>query len=109
MRNAFTLIELMIVIAIIAIIAAIAIPNIMENKKEKVNGVEISYRDLVGKTFIWNGNKVLVTDYTPTEYRMIYKIVILNKNQSVAVEADKNVLFEAYKDYLRNPKSIEIE
>ena len=32
MRNAFTLIELMIVISIIAIIAAIAIPNIMEKR-----------------------------------------------------------------------------
>jgi prepilin-type N-terminal cleavage/methylation domain-containing protein len=33
MRNAFTLIELMIVITIIAIIAAIAIPNLMEKRK----------------------------------------------------------------------------
>ncbi len=32
MRNAFTLIELMIVIAIIAIIAAIAIPNLLESR-----------------------------------------------------------------------------
>jgi len=32
MRNAFTLIELMIVVAIIAIIAAIAIPNIMDKR-----------------------------------------------------------------------------
>lgn len=35
MRNAFTLIELMIVIAIIAIIAAIAIPNLLESKKNQ--------------------------------------------------------------------------
>jgi len=33
MKKAFTLIELMIVVAIIAIIAAIAIPNLMESKK----------------------------------------------------------------------------
>ncbi len=33
MKKAFTLIELMIVIAIIAIIAAIAIPNLLESKK----------------------------------------------------------------------------
>src|ERR1700677_3990536 len=32
MRSAFTLIELMIVIAIIAIIAAIAIPNLLESR-----------------------------------------------------------------------------
>ncbi len=32
MRQAFTLIELMIVIAIIAIIAAIAIPNLLESR-----------------------------------------------------------------------------
>jgi len=32
MRNAFTLIELMIVIAIIAIIAAIAVPNLLESR-----------------------------------------------------------------------------
>jgi prepilin-type N-terminal cleavage/methylation domain-containing protein len=33
MRRAFTLIEAMIVLAIVAIIAAIAIPNLMESKK----------------------------------------------------------------------------
>jgi len=33
MNEAFTLIELMIVVAIIAIIAAIAIPNLLESKK----------------------------------------------------------------------------
>ena len=38
MKKAFTLIELMIVVAIIAIIAAIAIPNLMESKKAANEG-----------------------------------------------------------------------
>ena len=38
MTKAFTLIELMIVVAIIAIIAAIAIPNLMESKKAANEG-----------------------------------------------------------------------
>ena len=38
MRNAFTLIELMIVISIIAIIAAIAIPNLMESQRKAIPG-----------------------------------------------------------------------
>jgi prepilin-type N-terminal cleavage/methylation domain-containing protein len=36
MRKAFTLIELMIIIAIVAIIAAIAIPNIIDARNKKV-------------------------------------------------------------------------
>jgi len=35
MKRAFTLIELMIIICIIAIIAAIAIPNLLEHRKNK--------------------------------------------------------------------------
>ncbi|MHC4871164.1 MAG: DUF2950 family protein [Planctomycetota bacterium] len=38
MKKAFTLIELMIVVAIIAIIAAIAIPNLLESKKAANEG-----------------------------------------------------------------------
>ncbi len=38
MRNAFTLIELMIVIVIIAAIAAIAIPNLLESARHLARG-----------------------------------------------------------------------
>ena len=50
MKNAFTLIELMIVIAIIAIISAIAIPNLMEaNKRQKVQPKAITQEEFVKK------------------------------------------------------------
>lgn len=39
MRRAFTLIELMIVIAIIAIIAAIAIPNLIESRNRHLASI----------------------------------------------------------------------
>lgn len=109
MRKAFSLIELMIVVAIIAIIAAIAIPAIIQNKKETINGVSVGYRDVVGKTFFWNGNKIFVTDYKTNGGIGAYKIAILNKNNSIAIEADAKSVFEAYKNFLLNPKNLDVE
>jgi prepilin-type N-terminal cleavage/methylation domain-containing protein len=57
MRRAFTLIELMIVIAIIAIIAAIAIPNLVEAKKK--DNLRIGDE----ATVIESGMRVKVLDY----------------------------------------------
>lgn len=47
MKRAFTVIELVICVAIIAIIACIVIPN-------------IAAQDLVGKPALWNGQRVHV-------------------------------------------------
>ena len=105
MKKAFTLIELMMVIAIIEIIAAIAIPNLIEAQAYHANtGKTIQYHDLVGKTFPWNGNKVIVTNY----YNFKYNIVILNgQTNSIAVEADRTAIMEAYVEYVN--KSIPAE
>lgn len=98
MRKAFTLIELMICIAIVAIIAAIAIPNL----------VEAGYRDIVGKTFQWNGNKTLIVDY---DKGWKYVVVIMPKDGgAVNVTADRQVIMDAYKASLTVPtKSLQVE
>ena len=62
MRSAFTLIELIIVIAIIVIIASIAIPKIMESTTKSVqdNGVITPERMLPVKPVIKDGGKINV-------------------------------------------------
>ena len=108
MRRAFTVIELMIVIAIVAIIVAISIPNLIEvqnQEKNKVNGVSIGYRDVVGKTFQWNGNKTLIVDYD-SDWK--YVVVIMPKDGgAVNVTADRQVIMDAYKASLAAPVTAE--
>ena len=64
MRKAFTLIELMIVIAIIAIIAAIAIPNLMEARKK-------STRVQAGDTATVNASGVRVIATEVISYHLV--------------------------------------
>jgi prepilin-type N-terminal cleavage/methylation domain-containing protein len=102
MKKAFTLIEIMIVVAIIAIIAAIAIPQLISQKYHPVTGAYISYSDVLGKTFIWNGNRIIVTGFVRNNN---YSIVILptNQNQSaVTVDANKDLILDAYVESLKN-------
>ena len=61
MKKAFTLIELMIVIAIIAIIAAIAIPNLLEARK---HGNETS---AVGSLRTVNASQAVYIERTATQ------------------------------------------
>jgi prepilin-type N-terminal cleavage/methylation domain-containing protein len=106
MRCAFTLIELMIVISIIAIISAIAIPEIVK-RNTKPGEVYVTYSEIVGKTFPWNGNKIVVSSWGDNG---TYGIVILptNPNQSpVSVNADRGIILEAYKESLRKPEKVE--
>lgn len=102
MKKAFTLIELMIVVAICAIIAAIAIPNLISQKRHPVTGEYLSYSSALGKTFTWNGNRIIVTGKVSDNN---YSIVILpnNPNQSpVSVHANVNVILDAYVESLNN-------
>jgi prepilin-type N-terminal cleavage/methylation domain-containing protein len=107
MKRAFTLIELMICIAIVAIIAAIAIPNMIEAQKAQIGEVSVSYRDIVGKTFLWNGNKTLIVDYNG-DWK--YVVVIMpDKGGAVNAIADRKIIMEAYKASLNTPKNIPAE
>lgn len=104
MRKAFTITELMIVVAIIVIVLAIAIPSLIESTQYRTSdGKIIKYRDLVGKTFIWNGNKVIVSKYGGN-----YDIVIFSKNgNAVSVSADDKIIMEAYLEYINKPINAE--
>lgn len=53
MRRAFTLIELMIVIAIIAIIAAIAIPNLIEARNSHLEGATVVHKHFDEQNTRW--------------------------------------------------------
>jgi len=107
MKRAFTLIELMIVISIIAVIAAIAIHNLIEARRIKNGEVTISYKDIVGKTFVWNGNKTLVVDYYGG-FR--YDVVIMpDKGGAVTVTVDKHLIMDAYKATINESKPIQAE
>ena len=109
MRLAFTLIEIMIVVLMIAIIATIAIPNLVESRekeKNKIGTVGVAYRDIVGKTFQWNGNKTLIVDYS-SDWK--YVVVIMPKDGgAVNVTADRQVIMDAYKASLTVPVTVEM-
>ncbi len=110
MNKAFTLIELMVVISIIAIICAIAIPNLMEannNHNKTPQGISIGYRDLVGKTFIWNGLQTTVVDYND-DWKYV---LVLSKegNSPVSVVADRELIMREYLSYMNKTQVLEKE
>lgn len=96
MRKAFTVIEVLVVVCFLIIIAGMLIPAIHMVSKSK------DYQEVIGKTFTWNKNKILVTDYSGGKY----KIVILQEGQSVPVEANAKIIMEAYK---KSKTNLEVE
>jgi prepilin-type N-terminal cleavage/methylation domain-containing protein len=68
-KSAFTLIELLIVVAIIAILAAIAVPNFLEAQvRSKVSRVRADHRTIVTglEVYYLDNNKYPPTPYTET-------------------------------------------
>lgn len=63
MKHAFTLIEVMIVVAIIAIITCIAIPNLLENRKEVERQEQL--KELVGKRVVVSTAVFIITEVAP--------------------------------------------
>lgn len=109
MIKAFTLIELMIVIAILSIICAIAIPNLMEAQKRHntPQGTTLQYKDIVGKTFLWNGFKTTIVDY---DKDWKYVIVISQEDKSpISVLADRKLIMKEYLEYLKTHQTVEKE
>jgi prepilin-type N-terminal cleavage/methylation domain-containing protein len=91
-RHAFTLIELMVVIAIIAIIAAIAIPKLMEREKAKSAGIPVlKYYNTDRQQF---RVVVLFSDGETTERLVSYQefkdTVIATETVKVKVEMEPN-------------------
>ncbi|MFA6132585.1 MAG: prepilin-type N-terminal cleavage/methylation domain-containing protein [Phycisphaerae bacterium] len=64
MRNAFTIVELAVCIAIVAIIAGLAIPSIMIRRENMSGGV-------MNQTFTVNGLKVTVLENIGPQYKVL--------------------------------------
>lgn len=107
MKRAFTIIELMVIIAIIAIVAAIIIPNLVEARKNQKGEVTISYRDIVGKTFVWNDNKTLIADYNGDGRYVV--VIMPNNGGAVNVTADRKIIMDAYKASIKESKYSQVE
>ena len=71
MKKGFTLIEIMIVVAIIAILAAIAIPNFMEYRKtSQENACAANIKTLNNATEAWRVKTNAANDAVPTHEQL---------------------------------------
>ncbi len=98
MRKGITTFEVMVFVCIILILIGMLVPAfslISKRTGQTINGVQVKYSDIIGKTINWNGNTVFVTYYNGNSY----KIVV---NGNVTVDADRKAIFEAYKKQLEN-------
>lgn len=92
MRRAFTVMELLVVVAIIAIIAAIAIPNLLESRNRRI--------EIVGKTFNYNGQRITVVGVRTEKTSYFYDVVILPSRadqQPVTAQMPCDEVVAAYK------------
>lgn len=99
MKRAFTLIDMMITIAIVFIIGAIAIPGLLENRErmeaERKRAEEA--RALIGQTIVIGGIKCLINDYVYGKY----KVIILG-SPAIPIEMTKEAVDGAYAEYTKN-------
>lgn len=88
MKHAFTLIEVLIVVAIIGIIASIAIPNIINNR-EQSQRQEQAKKDLLGKRIVANATVYVIDEIAPIHVRD-------NNVKAISIDGSGTIIYLNY-------------